>query len=208
MSEWIRIHRHITEWRWYDDSLTVHLFLHFIINAGEQAGDWHDITLGRGQLVTSIATLSRELNTTPQKIRARLDRLQADGVILLDTTNRYTIVTVCDFDTYQENHKQLPVCTHKDYIEDLMRDRTWGEVIAMRHHLTSLDELDRWLQAFSLDYKSRGITHRDANDAKRHFNDWLRIQLQRTKQNENSQQDRRRGAEITASSAEDYTTSF
>lgn len=247
MNGWIKIHRQILGWRWYDDSLTVHLFLHCIINAAVEDHEWHNTTIKRGQFATTIATLAKELKATPQKIRSRIERLQADNAIALKSTNKFTIVTICNYDTYQSqttneqqtNNKQttneqkenfpptpplkennnnnkysssssISAHAHEGFIEALKCDRTWGEMIAMRYSLSSLEALDTWLDKFSLDHQCRGIVHDNISDAKRHFNDWLRIQLQIIKRNESEidTKNRRRYLEVTATTEKDYSTTF
>lgn len=96
----------------------------------------------------------------------------------------------------------------ENFIEILKSDRQWGEVIAMRFSLGTLDTLDSWIDKFALDLQCRGVTHKDLQDAKRHFNDWLRIQIKSQNETKYNTTDRRRFAEITATSAEDYSTTF
>ena len=82
----------------------------------------------------------------------------------------------------KENKKEnisstTTACAHEGFIEELKTDRTWGEVIAMRYSLGSLAELDDWINKFSLDVVCRDTRHKNLQDAKRHFCDWLRINL-------------------------------
>ena len=100
----------------------------------------------------------------------------------------------------------------------MKRDTYWCEVMAMRFHLGAIEPLFGWLDKFVLDLQCREVTHRDLGDAKRHFNDWLRIQLQNERKNGNSngkskseagdQKNKRRSFEVSATSEEDYSTSF
>ena len=97
-------------------------------------------------------------------------------------------------------------------IAELKNAPIWQEQMCMRHKLSPA-ELARWLDTFSLDAECRGTTHRDLSDTKRHFNDWLRIQIreQRKINNENNRpntKDRRRGFEVSACDPADYTTTF
>lgn len=106
----------------------------------------------------------------------------------------------------------------KKFIEEMKRDTYWCEVMAMRFHLGAIEPLFGWLDKFVLDLQCREVTHRDLGDAKRHFNDWLRIQLQNERKNGNSngkskseagdQKNKRRSFEVSATSEEDYSTSF
>ena len=100
-----------------------------------------------------------------------------------------------------------------DYIAELKDSPLWLEQMAMKFHLSS-NELTKRLNDFSLDLKCRGTEHRNLTDTKRHFCDWLRIQIQTEKRqqqdetNRRNNQDKRRGAEVTATSAEDYEGAF
>lgn len=68
-------------------------------------------------------------------------------------------------------------CAQAEFLPLLRSDRIWGEVIEMRFQL-SPNSLGRWIDTFSLDLQCRDVAHRNLQDAKRHFCDWLRIQLQ------------------------------
>lgn len=100
-----------------------------------------------------------------------------------------------------------------DYIAELKTSPLWLEQMAMKFRL-SPDELVKRLNDFALDLKCRGTEHRNLTDTKRHFCDWLRIQIQSEKRqqqdetNRRNTQDKRRGAEVTATKAEDYEGAF
>lgn len=99
------------------------------------------------------------------------------------------------------------------FIEELKRSHIWLEQMAMRFHIT-MDEVVKRLDDFALDLNCRGTEHRDFNDVRRHYNDWLRIQLEAEKRKQNYVSDRqksenkRRGSDVTATSAEDYEGAF
>ena len=84
--------------------------------------------------------------------------------------------------------------------------------MAMRFHIP-IDEIVRRLDDFALDCDCRGTEHQDFNDTRRHFNDWLRIQLEAEKRKNNvsdrqKSENKRRGSDVTATSAEDYEGAF
>lgn len=99
------------------------------------------------------------------------------------------------------------------FVEELKKSQIWIEQMAMRFHI-SIDEVVKRLDDFALDCDCRGTEHQDFNDTRRHYNDWLRIQLEAEKRKSNYVQDRqksenkRRGADVTATSAEDYEGAF
>ncbi|WP_315388226.1 hypothetical protein [Hoylesella shahii] len=98
------------------------------------------------------------------------------------------------------------------FVGELKRAPIWQEQMCMRHKITP-SELDAWIETFSLDAECRGTLHDNLTQVKRHFNDWLRIQIreQRKINNENNRpntKDRRRGFEVSACDPADYTTTF
>ena len=98
------------------------------------------------------------------------------------------------------------------FVGELKRAPIWKEQMCMRHKITP-SELEAWIETFSLDAECRGTLHDNLTQVKRHFNDWLRIQIreQRKISNENNRpntKDRRRGFEVSACDPADYTTTF
>ena len=98
------------------------------------------------------------------------------------------------------------------FVGELKRAPIWKEQMCMRHKITP-SELEAWIETFSLDAECRGTLHDNLTQVKRHFNDWLRIQIreQRKINNENNRpntKDRRRGFEVSACDPADYTTTF
>lgn len=64
-------------------------------------------------------------------------------------------------------------CLQEEYYK-LMDDQSWKEVICMNYHLT-MDILKQTLIDFFMDCKCSGITqHHNEQDAKSHFNSWLK----------------------------------
>ena len=104
MSEgWIKLHRSITDWEWFADAETLKLFLYLLLTANYEDRKWKDITIQRGQLVISTEELAQRLKSTRQKIRTQLKRLETCGTIALQATNKFTLVTICNYDNYQES---------------------------------------------------------------------------------------------------------
>lgn len=100
-----------------------------------------------------------------------------------------------------------------EFIQQLKNSPIWIEQMAMRFHIR-VEDVNKRLEDFALDLQCRGTEHRDLNDARRHFNDWLRIQLEAERKKQSNVSDRkkseseRRGSEVVATSAEDYEGAF
>ena len=110
MTGWIKLWNKITHWEWYTNGNTFRLFLHLLIRANYQDKKWHGIVIKRGQIVTSIKKLSEELRLSVQQTRTAISNLQSTKEITIETTNRYSLITVENYEKYQdttiENNKQ------------------------------------------------------------------------------------------------------
>jgi hypothetical protein len=99
---WIYVFRKIMEWEWYHDSKMVHLFLHLIFMAQYKATTFRGIKLQRGQLLTGRAKLSSQTGLSEQSIRTCLDRLISSQEVTSKPTNRFSVITIVNYETYQK----------------------------------------------------------------------------------------------------------
>ena len=110
MEGWVRIHRKMLSWQWYDDMPTKCLFLHLLLISNYTQSEWHGITVERGQIVTSYKNLATQTGLSVQQTRLALDKLQRTKEITIKTTNKFSIITICNYDSYQDenftNNKQ------------------------------------------------------------------------------------------------------
>ena len=97
------MHRKLLNWEWYHDSKVVHLFLHLVLQANHQEKKWKGITIKRGQLVTGRKSLSLQTGISEQSIRTSLKKLKSTNEITIKPTNRFSLITVCQYDTYNNN---------------------------------------------------------------------------------------------------------
>ena len=98
------------------------------------------------------------------------------------------------------------------YVEELKQSEIWLEQMQMRFRMNA-DEIKEKLDIFALDCRCRGTEHKNLNETRRHFNDWLRIQIESQNRNNNEAnrrkpENKRRGSDVTASKAEDYDGAF
>ena len=98
---WIKLYRKFLEWEWYTDSKMVHLFIHLLLSASIEQRKWKGIVLERGQLATTYPELSEVSGISVKSCRTALQRLEDAQIIGRQTTNKFTIITICNFESYQ-----------------------------------------------------------------------------------------------------------
>lgn len=104
---WIKIYRSLLDWEWFDDAETVQLFIYILLSANYEEKKWRGMVVERGQTIIGIEALAKRLKTTRQKIRTRLEKLEKYGTIRTAATNRFTIITICNYDSYQDGCEPL-----------------------------------------------------------------------------------------------------
>lgn len=102
---WIKLHRKISNWEWWDDVNTAHLFIHCLLRANFEDARWHGEVVKRGSFVTGREKLSKETGLTQQQVRTSLKKLQNTGEISVKSTNKYTVINICNYNDYQINDK-------------------------------------------------------------------------------------------------------
>jgi hypothetical protein len=98
---WVKNWRQIKEWQWYKVDGMAHLFQHLIREANHDTQKWQGETISRGQVICGRKTLSVETGLSEQTIRTCLSRLKSTSEITIKTTNRFSVITINQYDTYQ-----------------------------------------------------------------------------------------------------------
>jgi hypothetical protein len=101
MEGWIKLHRKFLDWEWYTVDEMVKLFIHLLLSANHEDNTWRGIKIERGQLVTGINSLHEKTKIPIQTLRTCLSRLEKTGEINKQSTNKYTIITICNYNSYQ-----------------------------------------------------------------------------------------------------------
>lgn len=102
----ITLDRKILDWEWYGDINTKCLFIHLLLTVNHEDKKWHGIEIKRGQRIASYATLASELCLSLRSIRTALKHLKSTGEVASESTNRYTLITVENYDLYQSKKKR------------------------------------------------------------------------------------------------------
>ena len=99
-NSWIKLYRKFEEWEWFHISEMVHLFINLLIKANNKDRKWRGILIKRGQLITGRIQLSQDTGISEQSIRTYLERLKSTSEITIKSTNKFSIITICNYDRY------------------------------------------------------------------------------------------------------------
>jgi len=113
MIGWVKLHRSLLDWEWYDDVNVKVTFIHLLLSANHNPQKWRGIEIGRGQLLTSTGKLSRETGLSEKQIRNALKKLESTNEIVTQGASNGTMVTVCKYGSYQSNEDDMGEQTGK-----------------------------------------------------------------------------------------------
>ena len=107
LNGYIKIHRKLLRWGWYQDNVVKGVFFHILLTANFRPMKWQGRTISPGQLVTSYQRLAEDLGFSVQQIRTAIKKLKSTSEITIDSTNKFTVITVVNWEDYQ-NAKEFP----------------------------------------------------------------------------------------------------
>jgi len=94
------------QWEWYTDANTMRVFLHLILMANHKETKWRGEVIQRGQVLTGLNQLSRDLKLSVKKIRVALGHLISTGEVANRSTNKYRVITIINYNAYQDRKER------------------------------------------------------------------------------------------------------
>lgn len=104
---WIKVHRKIVDWEWYQHDGVFRVFFHLLVTANHEERQWQGTMIGIGQKITSQQHLSHETGLSLQSVRTALEKLKSTGEITVQTNNKYSLVTILNWKDYQQQTDKL-----------------------------------------------------------------------------------------------------
>lgn len=103
---YILLNRNITEWGWYNNLKTCHIFIHLLLKANFKEGVFMGQKINRGELATSRRTLAHECNLTENEVDTALLHLKQTDEIRIKRCSKFLVITIVNYSDYQEQPNQ------------------------------------------------------------------------------------------------------
>ena len=110
MSGWIKIHRKILEWEWYDDANTFRLFVHLLLKANHKDKNYKGQLVKVGSLLTGRELLSQQTGLSVRQVRTCLERLKSTNEVTIKSSKQGTIIEVVKYKNYQVMTNETTTC--------------------------------------------------------------------------------------------------
>ena len=80
-----------------------------LLTANFKDTSWNGIIVKKGQVITGTGALADSLGFTRQQIRTALKKLKLTNEITTESTNKYTIITIVNWDEYQSDENYTTI---------------------------------------------------------------------------------------------------
>ena len=97
----IKLHRSILDWEWFEDEKTFKVFIYLLLNAQWEDSRYKGYEVPRGSLIIGYNALSKKLNISVRSVRTAISHLKSTGELTIKTTNKFSIVTIVNWEKYQ-----------------------------------------------------------------------------------------------------------
>ncbi len=104
---WIKLHRRMLDWEWYDDPNVFRVWVHILLSVSHSPRRYRGRDIAAGSMIAGRNDLAEQVGLSVQKLRTALEKLASTGEITITPTAKYSIISVVKWDEYQANNQQV-----------------------------------------------------------------------------------------------------
>ncbi|AGO48518.1 DnaD-like helicase loader [Cellulophaga phage phi18:3] len=106
MSGWVKMHRSILDWEWYDDINVRLVFLHLLVRVNWEDKKWKGETIKRGEIISSYDKLSEEIGISVKQLRNSVSKLKRTNELEVKSNTKHTVFKVVNYNLHQSEVEQ------------------------------------------------------------------------------------------------------
>lgn len=100
--QWLKLHRKSVDSRVFSDPTMWHLWSWILMNANWKLGYFQGFEVHPGSLASSYESIGCKLGCCKSTVHKRLKKLESWGMISLKCERYFTIISICNWKTYQD----------------------------------------------------------------------------------------------------------
>ena len=102
---WIKLHRSLKDWEWYEDTNATRLLIHLLITVNYEAKRWKGQLIEPGTRITSWEHLAAETSLTVRQVRTAMSKLEKSGEVTRKATNKWQAITLVKWEQLQDERQ-------------------------------------------------------------------------------------------------------
>lgn len=103
---WIKLHRSLKDWEWYDDINAVRLLIHLLVSVNFEDKKWKGMVIPAGSMVFSWESLSEQTGLTIKQCRIAMQKLENSGEAARKGATKGQLVTLTKWEKLQKNETE------------------------------------------------------------------------------------------------------
>lgn len=120
---YIKLHRAILNWEWYDDPVTTRVFMHLLLTANIKSNKYQGYEIPEGSRVFSYSKLADETNLSVRNVRTAINHLKSTGEVTSSRTPKFSIISIVNWATYQGNRQGKRQAADKEATSDRQHNK-------------------------------------------------------------------------------------
>ena len=113
LNGYVKIFRSLKDWEWYYDKNVKNVFIDLLLSVNFKEKKWKGHTIKRGEILIGLGKYATEIGMSLQELRTVLKKLRSTGEITTKATNKNTIITLCNFESYQDRKDSCNIQNNK-----------------------------------------------------------------------------------------------
>lgn len=93
-----KLREQFLEWEWHNSPSATSVFMHILFMANTEESSFRGSVVHRGQLAISVRALSVATGLSEKCVRDCLAKLETSGEITTKGANKFTMITICNYD--------------------------------------------------------------------------------------------------------------
>jgi hypothetical protein len=98
---WIKLHRSLHKWEWYDDIYATRVLIHLLLTVNHKDSKYKGHVIKAGSRITGIYKFSEEVGLSQQQTRTALKKVKESGEITIKSTNKFSIISLTKWEQLQ-----------------------------------------------------------------------------------------------------------
>ena len=98
---YIKLHRSILTWEWWQDANTMRVFMYLLLNANWEDSRFQGYSIPKGSLVTSYDSIAANLGLSQRNVRTSISHLKNSKEVSVKRHSHFSIITIANWEKYQ-----------------------------------------------------------------------------------------------------------
>jgi len=103
-SGYVYLYKSMIGWGWKNNPNVLALFVDLLLYANYEDKENGGQIVKRGQLMITLSELAKRTGLTIQQVRTALNKLKLTNEITIETSNKFTVVTIQNYEDYQNSN--------------------------------------------------------------------------------------------------------